>query len=78
MRSFPSIRQPFLLSSLRVQGLTYFEAFCLFCFFFNKILKQKVIKFNMDKFVIKRKKVNDESVAESNICKSENKPIASV
>jgi hypothetical protein len=32
----------------------------------------------MDKFLIKRKKVNDESVAESNNSKSENKPIASV
>jgi hypothetical protein len=32
----------------------------------------------MGKFLIKRKKVNDESVAESNNSKSENKPIASV
>jgi hypothetical protein len=32
----------------------------------------------MDKFLIKRKKVNDESVAESNSSKSENKPIASM
>jgi hypothetical protein len=32
----------------------------------------------MGKFLIKRKKVNDESVAESNYSKSENKPIASV
>jgi hypothetical protein len=31
----------------------------------------------MDKLLIKRKKVNDESVAESNNIKSENKPIAS-
>jgi hypothetical protein len=32
----------------------------------------------MDKFLILRKKVNDESLAESNNSKSENKPIASV
>jgi hypothetical protein len=32
----------------------------------------------MDKFFIERKKVNDESVAESNNSKTENKPIASV